>query len=709
MSLSTMQRRELFTALDELRNATLSDEQEQAVQALVTNEEEARQLYVEHMFLVATLRWTYGDPAIVGERNQDPITINTAHSASQVLNTVRPKRTLRLTPRMVGLAASLLLIGYFVTVVGLLAWDRMYRTTTHNQFASDFSEPAAVATIRDAVDVQWSKHTAIKLANSPVHAGEPLKISSGTIELELKAGAQLVVEGPADWSVNGHNSISLRAGKVWARVPKQAIGFTVETPTAEVVDLGTEFAVEADQQGTEVQVFQGKVELHPGSKVNHSERPITLTAGEGRRIEIDGKNGVNITNVLATPDSFTRHTSLDPTSSRQIRIEGAYASSTCKDPQFDVRYLIDGQGLQGDRHSADPHNSMWRSRLGEVKNVCVSFDLGGVRRVESMKVWNFNAAQRDEYRYRGVKQADIYASTSGKGDPLSEPHEWKLVVADQQFAAGDGTANYATPTSVSLGDVETRFVAIVIDEALGINPNLTRPYGATEKVHFGSLSTITDVSSLDLSGTFPYALELGYSKRSHRVAGVAFTDPKATSGVKLNMGNLGAGGIAFRFGADADNKALEAILSHSLFTNVESLTGSVELAVSPGKAYKLQLLYNETYPETTRVQNLAINGSAAVTRLVQMVGVPRVYTHQFVSTGDTLTIEFSAGEKPGADNDIWTQVSGLTLELISADEHASNAIEPNSKNRDIPSDCVGLSEVQFFGNRVEPASQRGSP
>jgi hypothetical protein len=49
-------------------------------------------------------------------------------------------------------------------------------------------------------------------------------------------------------------------GKLAAAVPRAARGYTIITPTAEVVDLGTEFGVSVDRSGaSEVHVFDGEV------------------------------------------------------------------------------------------------------------------------------------------------------------------------------------------------------------------------------------------------------------------------------------------------------------------------------------------------------------------------------------------------------------------------------------------------------------------
>ena len=71
-----------------------------------------------------------------------------------------------------------------------------------------------------------------------------------------------MIEGPASWLVASDQRMSLDAGRLAANVPAKAVGFTVATPTAEVVDLGTEFGVQVDEeQATTISVTQGAVDL----------------------------------------------------------------------------------------------------------------------------------------------------------------------------------------------------------------------------------------------------------------------------------------------------------------------------------------------------------------------------------------------------------------------------------------------------------------
>ncbi len=103
----------------------------------------------------------------------------------------------------------------------------------------------------------------------------------------------MAIEGPASWQLSSDQRLQLDSGKLVAQVPKACVGFTVVTPTAEVVDLGTEFGVEVDSQGaTQLHVIRGRVELKSTAPVA-SDKPAArgqqVVAGQAVRISARGE------------------------------------------------------------------------------------------------------------------------------------------------------------------------------------------------------------------------------------------------------------------------------------------------------------------------------------------------------------------------------------------------------------------------------------
>jgi hypothetical protein len=407
--------------------------------------------------------------------------ISPAKSARVTVTTIPTWRT-----RAISFAAiAAVFYGVFVAVAWNLRPDKLPSRSAGG------GDPVAV--VRDTTNVQWSKNSASKIAESTILQDEPLQMDSGQVTLNLKRGVKLIIDGPAEWSIDGDNQATLRSGKLAAQVPPQAVGFTVQTPTSRIVDLGTEFDVEVSLSGTtEVQVIKGKVELYSDAKrgtdlsATAASQPISLSAGSAVRVEPARAGGVPVVHkIVATPNRLEGPSG--PAKSHPIRVHGTLASSEF--PTWESKHLIDGSGMHGDRHDNVP-GTMWMTRYGRVKNEFVLFDLGRPYQLESMKVWNINDSRDRLHISRGVKQANVYVSTSNKGNPLTDPDDWSLVAENHEFTVAPGTADYATPDVVLLGGVVARFAAIVILDHLGPDPRGNPPsdfsVGLSEVQFFGS-------------------------------------------------------------------------------------------------------------------------------------------------------------------------------------------------------------------------------
>lgn len=89
-----------------------------------------------------------------------------------------------------------------------------------------------------------------------------LQLEVGIIRLDFANGAAVTLQGPAEFEILNNDHTRLHRGILTAQVPDSAIGFEVETPVVEVVDLGTAFGVSVGVDGeTDVCVFQGEVEV----------------------------------------------------------------------------------------------------------------------------------------------------------------------------------------------------------------------------------------------------------------------------------------------------------------------------------------------------------------------------------------------------------------------------------------------------------------
>lgn len=95
-------------------------------------------------------------------------------------------------------------------------------------------------------------------------AGQIIELRSGLLRLLFDDGAEVTLQGPARYELVSLGKTRLHSGLLTATVPPGAEGFQVDTPTAEIVDLGTVFGVELAEDGfAKVSVFDGEVEVKP--------------------------------------------------------------------------------------------------------------------------------------------------------------------------------------------------------------------------------------------------------------------------------------------------------------------------------------------------------------------------------------------------------------------------------------------------------------
>lgn len=127
----------------------------------------------------------------------------------------------------------------------------------------------------------------LELDESNRHEGD--SVGPGILEvdgyasLEFYKGARLSVAGPAKLELVDPQRVICHFGKIRANVPTVARGFTVVTSESEIVDLGTEFAMEVGPTGqTEVHVFDGEVEAYDADRSPDSKT--LLTAGLAMKI-----------------------------------------------------------------------------------------------------------------------------------------------------------------------------------------------------------------------------------------------------------------------------------------------------------------------------------------------------------------------------------------------------------------------------------------
>jgi len=137
-----------------------------------------------------------------------------------------------------------------------------------------FTQPfATLAAANEAVWADPNVELALRAGELPQEA---LRLESGTAEFLCADGATVVMRGPVVVRFPARKNVLVESGRIFCRCPSPESRLSIETPATEVVDLGTEFAIEARaDRSTLVAVLSGEVQvgksqpqlLHKGQSV----------------------------------------------------------------------------------------------------------------------------------------------------------------------------------------------------------------------------------------------------------------------------------------------------------------------------------------------------------------------------------------------------------------------------------------------------------
>jgi ferric-dicitrate binding protein FerR (iron transport regulator) len=153
-------------------------------------------------------------------------------------------------------SATLALAACALFVVGLSLWLHDGDEPITQQLIGGKS----FVTIEQMVDAEWGSNA--NLNKGDRLAAQTLRLRRGILRLLFDDGVEVTLQGPAHYELVAPGDTKLMSGLLAATVPPGAKGFRVETPTAEVVVLGTAFGIALDDQGVaNVSVFDGEVEV----------------------------------------------------------------------------------------------------------------------------------------------------------------------------------------------------------------------------------------------------------------------------------------------------------------------------------------------------------------------------------------------------------------------------------------------------------------
>ena len=126
--------------------------------------------------------------------------------------------------------------------------------------------PVVARVLRQTNYPSWDNKT-IPQSDSEIRLGQRFSNSEATTELQTASGVRILLEKNSSIFLTGTNTLYLEYGSLVARVTPEANGFTVRTPDADFVDLGTEFGVNVDPGvASQTKVFKGKIQVETVSQ-----------------------------------------------------------------------------------------------------------------------------------------------------------------------------------------------------------------------------------------------------------------------------------------------------------------------------------------------------------------------------------------------------------------------------------------------------------
>ena len=192
-------------------------------------------------------------------------------------------------------------------VGGVLAIATLFRDGLQDPWAAaapQQSHDRIVAHITAMRETRWRDARRTPDPQLGIPRGTTLDLVAGFVEVTFTSGATVLMNGPALLTVQDSTAVHVHRGAVSARfeqpdrTPKATSNalsgddvdplFVVHTPSASVIDLGTEFGVRVADDGTsDVLVYAGLVEIEP-HRSNDTTDAVRLAEGDARRVNNDG-------------------------------------------------------------------------------------------------------------------------------------------------------------------------------------------------------------------------------------------------------------------------------------------------------------------------------------------------------------------------------------------------------------------------------------
>lgn len=306
-------RQEMEALLTGLFEEDLSAEQKARLEDLLRTDWECRRFYLEAVDQHARLLTS---PAIASGRLNQPTAL-----AAKI--------------RRRGRVWIPLTIAAAVAVMAGISLHLANRPSQVESSATVEQKDQGCAVISQMLNASFAPGSQTPVSGAMLSPGR-LHLKSGMVKIEFFSGATLLAEGDVELDIHSAWEAACTKGQVRVRVPPPAQGFRLHAPGMNLVDLGTEFGLQVNGQGTtEVHVFEGLVEAHP------QEAEMRLLTG-GQSLRRDDSR--QLSTGPARPAEFTSIERLNEVSARhaQERHDAwwKYSQTLRQDPRLIACYLF---------------------------------------------------------------------------------------------------------------------------------------------------------------------------------------------------------------------------------------------------------------------------------------------------------------------------------------------------------------------------------
>jgi hypothetical protein len=288
-------------------------------------------------------------------------------------------------------------------------------------------QPERVARFTSLQDALWASPSAAFRRGETLRKGQVLELLSGEVQIQFESGAQVNLYAPCIFKATSENGGFLTYGKLRARSESpESRGFVIQTPTARMVDIGTEFIASASADGqSRVEVTSGEVKVHlPGQA-----EPRSVLQGESFAIETGAQKVLTRIEAGDGSPAFVLP-SIEPPSSN---ISDAPASGS-----FSARLL------RGAEPTAPDSNALSRSaqesakktpkddvRIINQKDGRIVMDLGSLIAVTKINAYSWRRGQLFENESRRPAQKFVLYASDREAPPMAagnlEAQGWQMI------------------------------------------------------------------------------------------------------------------------------------------------------------------------------------------------------------------------------------------------------------------------------------------